>query len=247
MGYSYGSGGSVAQLNAVKPLGLDPGSYGWSVQDAEGGGAPSLAAAVSYRSSYGTVQAGATANSATSSGSLELRGSIATMGGDVFLSNWIDDGFGVVSTGAPGVGVLYENQPVGVTDSKGMLLVPTLRSYESNNVAIDPTNLPADAEVESTSQIVAPANHGGCSSISRSAATQVQLSSFSRKPTEDLSLPDRRERSRAAMNSSSATTGKPSSAICVARMWRPSNLPPEPVASNLPSRRDRENKCVSAR
>ena len=42
-----------------------------------------------------------------------------------------------------------------------MLLVPTLRSYESNNIAIDPTNLPADAEVESTSQIVAPANHGG--------------------------------------------------------------------------------------
>ncbi|MGO4870148.1 MAG: fimbria/pilus outer membrane usher protein [Roseiarcus sp.] len=158
--YSYGSGGGVAQLNAVKPLGLDPGSYGWSVEDAEGG-APYHAAAVSYRSSYGTVQAGATANNATSSGSLELRGSIATMGGDVFLSNWIDDGFGVVSTGAPGVGVLYENQPVGVTDSKGMLLVPTLRSYERNNIAIDPTNLPAAAEVEGTSQIVAPANHGG--------------------------------------------------------------------------------------
>jgi outer membrane usher protein len=42
-----------------------------------------------------------------------------------------------------------------------MLLVASLRSYESNNIAIDPTNLPADAEVESTSQIVAPANHGG--------------------------------------------------------------------------------------
>ena len=83
------------------------------------------------------------------------------MGGDVFFSNWIDDGFGVVSTGAPGVGVLYENQPVGVTDSKGMLLVPTLRSYEKNNIAIDPTDLPVDAEVEGTSQIVAPANHGG--------------------------------------------------------------------------------------
>jgi outer membrane usher protein len=159
-GYSSGSGGGAAQVNAVKPLGLDPGSYGWSVQDAEGK-APSHAATVSYRSSYGTVQAGASANSAANTGSLELRGSIATMDGDVFFSNWIDDGFGVVSTGAPGVGVLYENQPVGVTDSKGMLLVPTLRSYEKNNIAIDPTNLPADAEVEATSQIVAPANHGG--------------------------------------------------------------------------------------
>jgi outer membrane usher protein len=57
--------------------------------------------------------------------------------------------------------VLYENQPVGVTDPKGMLLVPTLRSYERNNIAIDPSNLPVDAEVEGTSQVVAPANHGG--------------------------------------------------------------------------------------
>ena len=83
------------------------------------------------------------------------------MGGDVFLSNWIDDSFGVVDTGAPGLGVLYENRPVGVTDAKGMLLVPTLRSYEKNNISIDQSNLPVDAEVEGTSQVVAPANHGG--------------------------------------------------------------------------------------
>ena len=159
-GYSGGSGGGAANLDAVKPLGLDPGSIGWSVQDAEGG-SPSRAANVSYRSTYGTVQAGANASGSASSGSLELRGSVVTMGGDVFLSNWIDDSFGVVETGSPGVGVLYENRPVGVTDAKGMLLVPTLRSYEKNNISIDPSNLPVDAEVEGTSQIVAPANHGG--------------------------------------------------------------------------------------
>ncbi len=158
--YSHGSGGGVAQLDAVRPLGLDPGSCGWSVQEAEGA-APLRAATVSYLSSHGTVRAGVSENGDTTSAALELRGSIATMGGDVFLSNWIDDGFGVVSTGAPGVGVLYENQPIGATDSKGMLLAPNLRSYERNNIAIDPTNLPVDAVVESTNRIVAPANRGG--------------------------------------------------------------------------------------
>jgi outer membrane usher protein len=42
-----------------------------------------------------------------------------------------------------------------------MLLVPTLRSYERNNITIDPTNLAVDKEVEGTSQTVTPANHGG--------------------------------------------------------------------------------------
>lgn len=130
------------------------------MQDSEGG-SPVREASASYRSTYGVVRAGADVNGSNSGGALELRGSIVTMDGDVFLSNWIDDSFGVVQAGAPGIPVLYENRPVGSTDSKGMLLVPTLRSYEKNNIAIDPTNLPVDAEVEGTSQTVSPANHGG--------------------------------------------------------------------------------------
>ena len=148
--YSRQGGSSAASISAIKPLGLDPGSYGWNVQDSEAG-APNRAATLSYRSTYGTIQAGANVTKAATTGAVELRGSIVTMGGDVFLSNWIDDAFGVVATGAPGVGVLYENQPVGMTDSKGMLLVPALRSYGKNNIAIDPRNLPVDAEVEGTS------------------------------------------------------------------------------------------------
>jgi outer membrane usher protein len=157
--YSRG-GGQAASLEATKAMGLDPGSYGWSVQDSEGG-SPVREASASYRSTYGVVRAGADMNGSNSGGALELRGSIVTMDGDVFLSNWIDDSFGVVEAGAPGIPVLYENRPVGSTDSKGMLLVPTLRSYEKNNITIDPTNLPVDAEVEGTSQTVSPANHGG--------------------------------------------------------------------------------------
>ncbi len=243
--YSHGSGGSAVGLNAIKPLGLDPGSVGWSVQDSEGG-SPSRAATLSYRSTYGVIRAGADANGPGSSGSLELRGSIVTMGGDVFFSNWIDDGFGVVETGAPGVGVLYENRPVGVTDSKGMLLVPTLRSYERNNIAIDPTDLPVDAEVEGASQNVAPANHGGVLvNFKVHSDTNSALVIFSNADGGFVPAgsPGKIE------GGDDFVVGYDGLAFIKnlrVRMWRRSKPQAGRAASPSTSRRGRENKCESA-
>lgn len=159
-GASRGQNGTSINTDVVKPLGPQPGSYGWRVRDSEGA-SPYREASASYRSNYGTVQVGASQDPGGSRGLLELRGSIATMGGGVFASNWIDDGFAVVKTGAAGLEVLHDNRPVGVTDSRGMLLVPTLRSYQKNKITIDPSNLPVDAEIESTREIVAPADRSG--------------------------------------------------------------------------------------
>ena len=159
-GVSRGQGGTTASIDAVKSLGTEPGSYGWRVRDAEGSTSYREAAA-SYRSNYGTVRAGASQLGSSSVGSLELRGSITTMSGGVFLSNWIDDSFAVVKTGTPGVEVISENRHAGVTGSNGMLLIPTLRSYQRNKITIDPTNLPVDAEVTNTHDIVAPADRAG--------------------------------------------------------------------------------------
>jgi outer membrane usher protein len=57
--------------------------------------------------------------------------------------------------------VSYENRPAGTSDSQGKVLVPTLRSYQKNKISIDPTNLPVDAEIESTEAMVTPAALGG--------------------------------------------------------------------------------------
>lgn len=157
---SSGRSGPTGGVDAVKSLGPEPGSYGWRVHDSEGASRYGEATA-SYRSSYGTIQAGASQAGSGSVGSLELRGSITTMGGGVFLSNWIDDSFAVVATGVPDVEVLSENRRAGVTDSRGMLLIPTLRSYQKNKIAIDPTNLPVDHEAATTHDIVAPADRAG--------------------------------------------------------------------------------------
>jgi outer membrane usher protein len=159
-GASRGQGGTTGTVDAIKSLGPEPGSYGWRIGDSEGASTYRQASA-SYRSNYGTVQAGVSQSGSSAAGSLELRGSITSMNGGVFLSNWIDDSFAVVSTGTPGVEVLDENRPVGVTDSKGMLLIPALRSYQKNKITIDPTSLPVDAEIATTREIVAPADRAG--------------------------------------------------------------------------------------
>ena len=159
-GISRGQGGTTATVEAAKSLGTEPGSVGWRVREAEGATTYREASAA-YRSSYGTVQADVSQSVSSAAGSLELRGSITTMGGGVFLSNWIDDGFAVVSTGTPGVEVLNENRSAGVTDSKGMLLIPTLRSYQRNKITVDPANLPVDAEIATTREVVAPADRAG--------------------------------------------------------------------------------------
>jgi outer membrane usher protein len=90
-----------------------------------------------------------------------VQGSIAAMSGGVFLSNRIDDAFAVVDAGAPGVDVEYENRPVGKTNARGQLLIPDLRSYQRNQITIDPRGLPVDADVPTTQSVIAPPDRSG--------------------------------------------------------------------------------------
>ena len=83
------------------------------------------------------------------------------MGGGSFFSQRIDDAFAVIDAGAPGVDVLYENRPAGKTDAQGKLLLPNLRSYQTNKVSIDARDLPVDADAPVTQNIVAPSDRAG--------------------------------------------------------------------------------------
>lgn len=157
---SSGQGGTTGTVDAVKSLGPAIGDYGWEVRDTEGA-APYRTASFSYRSSFGTAKVGVSQDQTNVDAGLELRGSIIGMGGHVFFSDWVNDAFAVVDAGAPGVEVSYENRPIGKTDAQGMLLVPTLRAYQRNMIAIDPANLPVDAEIANTRDVVAPADRAG--------------------------------------------------------------------------------------
>jgi len=157
---SGGAGSSTVSVDAVKPLDAKPGSFGWRIHDGEFG-TTQRAAAASYRSSFARTEVSVYQNSTGVQGTAELEGAVAALGGGVFFTNRIDDAFAVVQTGVPGIPVFYENRPVGVTNASGLALIPGLRSYQPNKVAIDPANLPVDADVTTNEIVVVPADRSG--------------------------------------------------------------------------------------
>lgn len=157
---SGGTDGLSINADAVKPLEQKAGSWGWRVRDSEGVGAQ-RSAAVSYRSSFARTEAGVSQGANGVVATAEIEGAVATMGGGVFFANRIDDAFAVVETGVPDVEVFHENRPAGMTNSSGRALIPGLRSYQRNKIAIETSKLPVDADISTTEGYVTPADRSG--------------------------------------------------------------------------------------
>ena len=134
----------------------------------------------------------------------EMEGAVVTMGGGVFFGNRIDDAFAVVEIGVPGVEVFHENRPAGMTNSSGRALIPGLRSYQRNKIAIDTSKLPVDADVSTTEGHVTPADRSGVR-LNFAVRTDVKPAIVSsRVRTASRCLSAHAGRSRAARTSSSA-------------------------------------------
>ena len=137
------------------------GDVGWQLRASTGKPQRELAVG-EYKSPWGLVDAGIdrTGNQTTFRGTLQ--GALAYAGGEVFASNLINDSFAVVDTGeVGGVQVFQENRPVGRTGTSGRLIVPDLRSFDANRLAIDPTDMPFEASIGESSRMVRPQDHSG--------------------------------------------------------------------------------------
>lgn len=174
-------------VDVAKSEQLEEGSYGWRLRTREGNNPDRLASA-SYRGRYARVQGDVEQFAGNTRASLQLDGALAVAAGGVFATNRINDAFAVVDVGAPDVEVLSENRPVGKTNRSGKILVPDLNSYEPNTVAIDPKNLPVDASIGSTRNVIVPADRSGVVvdfHVSKTSATAVvDLVDSSGKPLE---------------------------------------------------------------
>lgn len=159
-GMSSDADGYSITAEVAKSEGQSEGSHGWRLRGSAGSN-DITSASGSYRGSVARVAAGVDQFNGTTQAYAQLDGSIAVAGGDVFLGNRIDDAFAVVDAGAPGVDVLLENRPIGQTNRRGKILLPNLRSYDVNNIALDPSNLPVDARIDRTKQTVIPSERGG--------------------------------------------------------------------------------------
>lgn len=105
---------------------------------------------LSLQTGFGTyVIDAARAKSGDTSGRIGASGGIGTIGGHTFFSRMITDSFGVVHVADyPDVRVLQDNQVVARTNSAGYAVLPRLRPYERNPIAIDQADLPFDAKVD---------------------------------------------------------------------------------------------------
>jgi outer membrane usher protein len=154
------SAGGFAQVQAVQ----SPVSIGdWGYQAFGGVGQPNHEfAELQYKSPWALVSAGADRLNSQTTLRTEGQGALSHVDGGLFPSNTINDSFGVVNTnGAKGIHVYDENREVGQTDSAGQLLLPDLRSFDVNRIAIEPTDIPADSTVSDTTRDVRPQDRSG--------------------------------------------------------------------------------------
>ena len=139
------------------------GGFGWQAQWQQGdGNANGGRAELDYLGRYGQVDAGVYAIGGSYTGYAGTSGALVWMDGDVFATRHIYNGFAVVSTdGIAHVPVQLENNPIGSTDSKGLLLVSPLNAYQNNKLSIDPMNLPADMRIAQVDTIATPTDRAG--------------------------------------------------------------------------------------
>jgi len=168
-----------------------PGEFGWRLYASEGAvgrrrdDSRQLAEA-EYAGQRGRVLVGVDRQGDEVALRAAARGAVTWAGGGLFLSDYVNSAFAVVSTdGVADVPVLHENRPVGRTDSSGLLLVPGLRAWESNKLAIAPEALPADAVVGDTERYLRPRERAGAVArfaVSRGGAARVRLTDAAGKP-----------------------------------------------------------------
>jgi outer membrane usher protein len=140
--------------------GDEVGDVGWLVRVNQSD-RTDVTAAARTRLPVANVRAKVAYRDGRANASAQVSGSVVAADGNLFLASTIDDAFAVVDAGAPGIPVLYQNRVIGVTGSNGKLVVPGLSAYEKNRISIDPTKLPLDSIVDSTTATVMPARGSG--------------------------------------------------------------------------------------
>lgn len=157
---STGSSGKAGQLQAQQSV-TQIGDWGYQAYASIGTSAHQFGQ-VQHEFSAALVSVGADRVGKQVTATTEVQGAVSFVDGGLFASNLINDSFAIVDTGGLAqVRVTNENRPVGKTDSAGRLLVPNLRSFDANSVAIEPDDIPQDATIDVTSRSVRPQDRSG--------------------------------------------------------------------------------------
>ena len=145
-------------------------------------------AELNYFGRYGQVQAGVSSNQDSYSTYASGTGSLVMMGGGLFAARQINDGFAVVSTdGIADVPVLLQNNVIGTTNRRGLLLISPLNAYQENKIAIDPMDLPADLRIDKVAMQATPTDRAG--TLVKFDITEARSASVILKDTNNEFIP----------------------------------------------------------
>lgn len=159
-GYDYSPQGNGPAINLQRALPYGPG-YGYRMQ-AETGSQNDFNGAFQYQNSYGLYEADYGRVGGQDITALSVSGGLAAIGGRLFATRAIQQGFALVSVpDVPNVRGYLSNQEMGQTDSKGDLLIPNLLPYYGNQVSIEDKDISLDYAIDETRKVVAPPNRGG--------------------------------------------------------------------------------------
>ncbi|HTK29301.1 MAG TPA: fimbria/pilus outer membrane usher protein [Vicinamibacterales bacterium] len=148
----------VAEIQQPLPVGR-----GWGYRfRGESGDGETSAADLEYQGSAGRYELRRDSVGGTSVTTLSASGSLVAVGGGLFASRAIQDGFALVRVpGVAGVRAYLSNQEVGRTNRNGDVLVPNLLPYYGNVLKIADDDVPLDHAVAAATQTVAPPDRGG--------------------------------------------------------------------------------------
>jgi len=155
-GASNGTGEAQAQRSAPQV-----GDWGYDAYVSAGDSSHEFAQG-QYKSRVGLFTAGLDQSGAATTVRLETQAALSFVDNHFFASNWVYDSFAIVDTSPIAhVRVLQENRDVGRTNRFGRLLVPDMRSFDVNRIAIDPNDIPADASLEIATHTFRPRDLSG--------------------------------------------------------------------------------------
>lgn len=138
------------------------GGLGWNISAGKQDNSNSNQVDLNYITDKLNLSAGFNNMSTNHSRYLGASGTLALMDDHIFASKPIINSFAVISAnGLSNIPIRLENTTVGVTNDDGLLLIPSLNSYQKNVVALDSTDLPANIQVKQTSIEVVPEYRSG--------------------------------------------------------------------------------------
>jgi outer membrane usher protein len=93
---------------------------------------------------------------------LSVAGSFVYAGGFYGISRPVSDSFSIVMADTvSGATVINNGQAIGNTDSSGTIVVPTLTSYNRNQITLDTKNIPIDYSISDLNKTISPSLWSG--------------------------------------------------------------------------------------